>query len=196
MWWCGYRFSLAGQDVAPRNSFAYVRLFAQQARAHARLGDADGVGAAFSRAEDAFDAMDEKASHSIFSFDRPYLPFYAGTSYVWLGKPERAQRYAQEAVSLCDASAADWPVARALARVDLALAFMQQKEPDRACAVASEALEIYAARPVDLIIRRTGELVREMRSYQAVPSVRDFRERQADLSRRHHDLSRSGTDYK
>jgi hypothetical protein len=73
---------------------------------------------------------------------------------------------------------------------------MQQKEPDRACSVASEALEIHAARPVDLIIRRTGELVREMRSHKAVPSVRDFRERRADLSRRRHDLSRSGTDYK
>ncbi len=50
--------------------------------------------------------------------------------------------------------------------------------------MTAEALEICATqRPVDLIIRRTGEVVREMQPYQAMPSVRDLRERQANLAR-------------
>jgi hypothetical protein len=79
--------------------------------------------------------------------------------------------------------------------VDLALAAVQQNEPDRACVAASEALEIYAtARPVDLIIRRTGEVVRTMRPHQALPSVRELQERQADLSRRLRTKGRAGTE--
>jgi hypothetical protein len=94
-----------------------------------------------------------------------------------------ARPFAQQAVTLCDAAAVNWPVARALARVDLALAAVRQKEPDRACAMTTEALEICATqRPVDLIIRRTAEVVREMHSYQALPSVRDLRERQTNLA--------------
>ncbi|CAO5173603.1 hypothetical protein FAIPA1_360044 [Frankia sp. AiPs1] len=62
------RYALAGLDIAPRNSFIQTRLLAQQGRAHARLGDADGVSVAFARAEDSFESVTEKASHSIFSF--------------------------------------------------------------------------------------------------------------------------------
>ncbi|MCL9760157.1 transposase [Frankia sp. AiPa1] len=178
------RYALAGLDVAPRNSFLQTRLLAQQGRAHARLGDADGVSVAFARAEDSFESVTEKASHSIFSFDYPYLPFYAGTAYTALSRPEKARTFAQQAVTLCDAAAANWPVARALARVDLALAAVRQKEPDRACAVTVEALEICATeRPVDLIVRRTGEVVRELRPYQELSAVRDLYERQTNLSR-------------
>jgi hypothetical protein len=176
-------YSESGREIAPRKSYFYVRLVAQQARAHARVGDADGVRVAFSTAEDVFDSITEAPSNSIFSFDRPYLPFYAGTSYVWLREPRAAQQYAEQAVSLCDASPADWPVARALARVDLALALAQQAEPEHACSVATEALAIYACeRPVDLIIRRTGEVVKEVRSHQTLTSVRDFQEQQRELS--------------
>ncbi len=47
-----------------------------------------------------------------------------------------------------------------------------------------EALEICATeRPVDLIVRRTGEVVRELRPYQELSAVRDLRERQMNLSR-------------
>ncbi|WP_239345935.1 MULTISPECIES: hypothetical protein [unclassified Frankia] len=87
-------------------------------------------------------------------------------------------------MTLYDAAAANWPVARALARVDLALAAVRQKEPDGACAVTVEALEICATeRPVDLIVRRTGEVVRELRPYQELSAVRDLYERQTNLSR-------------
>ncbi len=188
------RYALAGLDIAPRNSFVHTRLLAQQGRAHARLGDADGVAVAFAHAEDSFESVTEKASHSIFSFDYPYLPFYAGTSYMALAKPEKARTFAQQAVELCDAAAVNWPVARALARVDLALAAVRQSEPDRACAVTAEALEICATeRPVDLIIRRTGEVVREMQPYQALPSVRDLRERQTELARHLRGMGRNGS---
>lgn len=178
------RYALAGLDVAPRNSFVRTRLLAQLGRAHARLGDADGVSVAFARADDSFESVTETASHSIFSFDYPYLPFYAGTAYTALARPEKARAFAQQAVTLCDAAAVNWPVARALARVDLALAAVRQKEPDRACAVTVEALEICATeRPLDLIVRRTGEVVRELRPYKELSSVRDLHERQTSLAR-------------
>jgi len=188
-------YAQAGVDIAPRNSFVHTRLLAQQGRAHARLGDADGVAVAFAGAEESFASVTETASHSIFSFDYPYLPFYAGTAYMALAKPDKAQVFSGQAVALCDAAAVNWPVARALARVDLALAAARQKAPDQACAVASEALDIYASeRPVDLIIRRTAEVVRELRPYQALPPVRDLRERHIALARTPPGSGRDRTD--
>ncbi|MEX5637995.1 hypothetical protein [Parafrankia sp. FMc2] len=41
--------------------------------------------------------MAEKTSRSIFSFDYRYLPFYAGTSYTALARPEKARTFAQQA---------------------------------------------------------------------------------------------------
>jgi len=79
-------------------------------------------------AEMAFGNLVQKPTGSIFSFDHPYLPYYAGTAYVWLEEPKLAQESAEQAIALCDGAPADWPVARAMARIDLAVSLVQQGE--------------------------------------------------------------------
>ncbi len=173
-----------GLEAAPTGSTAAVRLAAQAARAHARLGDRDGTDAALADARNAADALVERPDRSIFSFDLPYLPFYAGTSYVWLGQAEAARTHAQEAIALCDAAPANWPVARALARIDLATALTLQGEPDQACRVAVEALRIHTEeRTVALVPQRTAEPSEVMRPHRALPAVRDLNERLHELHR-------------
>ena len=154
-------FSEAGRHVAPAGSPTVVRLWAQEARAWARMGERANVERAMAAAEEAFDCLRQTPTTSIFSFDRPYLPFYGGTAYVWLEAPKLAQASAEQAIALCDSAPADWPVARVMARIDLAASLMQQGELEGAGRIGTEALEICASgRPTDPIAKRFAELLK------------------------------------
>lgn len=130
----------------------------------------------------ALDVRSEPQTRSFFSFDAPYVPYYAGTTYVWLGETARARIWANEAIELCDADPDLWPVARTSARVDLAVALAQTGEHDGAVAVGAEAVDIWAARPTDPARRRIEELIAAMRPL-IEPSVIELRERWRCLSR-------------
>lgn len=165
-----------------RASVQYVRLAAHEGRALARRGDLKGTRDAFARAEQVAGKLDDKPTGSILSFDTPYLPFYAGTAYGWLGESTLARQYAVEAIRLCDAAPADWPVARALARIDLAGTYVAQDDCEKACAVAMEALDIHdRQRPVDPILRRAAELSGRMAGHGTLPEVVEFEERRRAL---------------
>ncbi len=172
----------SGQTLVHRDSVQYVRLAAHEGRALARRGDLEGTRDAFARAEQAVAAPPDKPTGSILSFDAPYLPFYAGTAYGWLGEPTSARKYAMEAIRLCDAAPADWPVARALARIDLAGTYAELDDYEQACAVAGDALDIYEQqRPVDPILRRAAELSGRMAGHRTLPEVVEFEERRQAL---------------
>jgi len=179
------RCAQAGHPFAREGSTAAVRLAAQEARAYARMGDHRGTDDAMRRAERACERLSEQATCSIFSFDSPYLPFYAGTCYVWLSRPERARECAAQAIALCDTAPASWPVTRALARIDLAMSLVQQGHPDRAAEVGTEALGIYESeRRVNMIVQRADELSTTMASYRSLSIVREFNERLRSISAR------------
>lgn len=94
-------------------------------------------------AERALSARSEPQTGDFFSFDAPYLPYYAGTACVWLGKAADARSRASQAVELCDADPMHWPVARTSARVDLAVSLAHADECDGATIVRAEADEIW-----------------------------------------------------
>jgi tetratricopeptide (TPR) repeat protein len=178
-------FAEAGLELAPEKSVSRARLAAQQARAYARLGDADLTSKSLQVAEDSLMATSEPVTTSIFSFDAPYLPFYAGTSNVWIGRFHQARQHAERAIELCDAAPADWPVARALARVDLAIALVKQDCPEieRACELGAEALALYSERRVRMIVRRTAELRALLLAERSLPAVVGFDERMVTAER-------------
>ncbi|MBV8542955.1 MAG: hypothetical protein JO364_01830 [Pseudonocardiales bacterium] len=152
-------FAQAGREIAPIGSAAMVRSCALEARAHARCGDLREAEHALSRAEQALDVRTEPQTGSFFSFDTPYVPYYAGTTYVWLGETARARVWAGQAVELCDANPTPWPVARTSARVDLAVALAQAGEHDGAATLGSEAMDIWVERPTHPARRRIEELL-------------------------------------
>ena len=120
-------------------------------------------------AETAFDGLSQEPTGSIFSFDRPYLPFYGGTAYVWLNEPKLAQESAEAAIALCDGAPADWPVARVMARIDLAASLVQQGELEGAGRMGAEALEICAsARRTDPLAKRFAELLKDLEQSRGV----------------------------
>ncbi len=167
----------AGLDVAPDGSITVVRLYAQEARAHARVGDRIAAERALAAAERNLDRAVGTPTTSIFSFAYPYLPYYAGTCYTWLGLPQRAEPCSGEAIVLCDAAAADWPVARVFARVDLASAFIQQNELGGAAELVGECLDICAqGRRTDPMAARLSDLLRDLKMRVGVSPVRDLEE--------------------
>jgi tetratricopeptide (TPR) repeat protein len=135
-------FAQAGQSVAHERSIMKVRLLAQEARAHARLGERKLAEKCMAVVERSFNDIDEPLTTSILSFDRPYLPYYAGTCYSWLGKPNLAAKCSREAIALCDRAPDNWSVARVFARIDLAEALVQQNCLDEAVELAHECLNI------------------------------------------------------
>jgi hypothetical protein len=83
--------------------------------------------------------------HKISSYAAPYwpyYPYYGASCYVWLHQPRRAMEEAEQAIEMCDAAPADWPVAQVVARIDLANALVQLQDLESACALGMEALDV------------------------------------------------------
>lgn len=165
-----------GLRAAPEGSATTVRLHAQEARAYARAHDLHLAEKAMGAAEAAFGRLHARPSSSIFSFQVPYLSFYAGTSYVWLGQSRRAESRSTEAIALCDASATEWPVARVLARVDLATALLQRGEAEQAARLGAEAVTLAADRRTEPVRQRVVELHGGLLAHRTLSAVRDFGE--------------------
>jgi DNA-binding XRE family transcriptional regulator len=139
-----------------------------------QIGDARLAG--WVRAVQALEIRSEPQTRSFFSFDEPYVPYYAGTTYVWLGETARARAWAVQAIELCDADPVPWPVARTSARVDLAVALAQAGEHDGSATVGSEAMDIWAERPTHPARKRIEELLAALRPF-AAPCTVELRER-------------------
>jgi transcriptional regulator with XRE-family HTH domain len=174
----------AGQAFATSSAVANVRLPAHEARAAARLGDRRGTDDALDRAYRAFGSLTGEAkARSIFGFEETYLPFYAGTCYVWLHDPAKTQEYAPLVITTYDAAtgAERSPGDQALARIDLATSFLQQREVEEACRVGSTALDVYADFPIESVARRSHELGAALERWTAVPAAQDFKDRLAAI---------------
>lgn len=171
------QFARAGRQVAPAGSASGVRLWGLEARAYARKREREPAEHAMAAAERGFDGLSQQPNGSIFSFDRPFLPYYAGTAYVDLRQSKRAREYADQAIALCDAAPADWPATRVQARITVAIALGQQGQPDGAGRLGMEALELCVPRVRDVpVARRFAELLKALRPNRDVPAVRDLEE--------------------
>jgi len=168
-------FAQAGRQVAPIGSAAMVRSCTHEARASARLGDREGTQVALDAAEHAWNALSQPLVRSIYSLGVSYLPYCAATSFVWLGDPANARMWASQAVESTGGKP-EPSVGRATARIDLAIALVQDSELEEASATGLEALSICAHRLTLPARRRIEELLVVLRPF-AEPCVIELRER-------------------
>jgi len=171
----------AGRAAGGTDSVFTARAIAQSARAWARLGDAARAERALEDAGDIIDGLQDSPGTGVLSFQPPYLPFYAGTAWMWLDQPRRAEVNARAAIQACDQAADDWPVARVCARFDLGVALARQGAVDEACAVGAEALALVVDRPTVPTRQRAREYGVALLPYRQVAAVQDVQERLALL---------------
>ena len=169
-------FAQAGRQIAPVGSAALVRCCTHEARASARMGDRAGTQIGLDAAEHAWNALSQPLARSIYSLDASYLPYCAATSFVWLGDPANARMWASRAVELADVEPEPTVTTRVVVRVDLAAALAQAREPDAAAAVATEAMDFWAARRAYPARKRIYELLAMLQPYPE-PCVVDLTER-------------------
>lgn len=125
-----------GITMAPAGHPLGVRLRAQAARAHARLGHAAECEAMLNGALDAYDQLPVRAPERDGT-DTGILASYAVTAYpaschVWLGDYGQAETYGRQAVAVHENApeGSRSPSREAIARIDLAIAVTAQGSPD------------------------------------------------------------------
>ncbi|MEV4872807.1 hypothetical protein [Streptomyces syringium] len=128
-----------GLQVAPANGDAAVRLTAQLARTHARLGNRDDFAEAAAKAHHYRDHLPLYGG-GLFGVDAARIISYDATSHGALGQHALARKAAAEAISYYQKSPQQAPTRLAIARLDLAQAHAALGEPDAALMTARQAL--------------------------------------------------------
>jgi hypothetical protein len=150
-----------GQNHAARSldAAAQAWLDALEARAHAGLGDAR----AFHHAQDAANqainqTRPEQRRHGMdFDGDRLDVSYYEGTSLVTLRQPERAQPILSHSLAV---QGQGHIKAHSILRLALATTYVQQREIERACEVAVQALHLPSDQRIGPIDQRAGPAAR------------------------------------
>jgi hypothetical protein len=161
-----------------------VRVACQLTRAHARLGDADRFKESLLDTRRRLADLPSLGS-GLFSADAGRIASYAATSSIWLGEPKDAVGYANDALAFYAGTGGDEraPTREAISRLDLGLALICLRTPDRATAEAVRALN--TERVTGSVLARAGELETALqRHYPSLPATRDFRERYRCLTAR------------
>lgn len=169
-----------GEAVAPRSTGVRVGLLGAVARARARLGDRAGALAKLPAIEREYEALpDSEIGGGLFRICEMYPPAGVSQATVWLD--ELANLTCSSAHAVVDflqhaASASRRPTRLAMAKVDLAVAGLQQGRPDEACHFAGQALG--TERMASSVLMRVEELVSALHHrWPDVAEVRDLEER-------------------
>jgi hypothetical protein len=174
-----------GLAVAPRTSDAAVRLTAQLARVHARLGNHDGFREASLHAE-AHRTKLPTCLSGLFSIDSTRLDSFNASSFLWLDRPRQARDSAAASIDhyLSLETPAAAPTRLAVAELDLALAHAALGDPEEAVRVGQAALA--GPRLVHAIVGRARHLDLDLRRrYPGRPSTGDFQEQVRTLKPAH-----------
>jgi tetratricopeptide (TPR) repeat protein len=172
------QFSAAGHALAPAGSYASVATSIQESRAWAKLGDRRAAEQALSRSMRAIDRLPpiHDPQHH-FVFDPAKFSHYASVTYLWLGLPGQAERYAQESIRQFGdpKSAGYWPSRVTTAWLVRGLASASADRPDEAAQVGIEALaDDPFMRPLQLGMAR--QLERALSAHSDLPIVQQFNE--------------------
>ncbi|MEO3976836.1 tetratricopeptide repeat protein [Streptomyces sp. CAU 1734] len=165
-----------GLATAPRDSHPAIRLTAQLARVHARLGNRDAFTEAAAAAHRHRAALPLHGA-GLFAVDAVRIISYDASSHLWLGDHERARTAATEAITHYQATPGPTraPTRLAIAQLDLATAQTALGEPEAAVATARQALT--GDRTVQSVRGRARQLDAHLhRHHPGLPLVRDFTE--------------------
>jgi tetratricopeptide (TPR) repeat protein len=148
-----------GLQHAPRGGAAAAGVSVKLVRAYARLGQADRFQDALKDAQTRFAQLDHLGSGLFSAHLEGVLASYTATSYLWLGRPDRAIPYANETIAFCrDHGLSERePTREALARLDLARAHVDLGRPDDAVEHIEQALS--SERITGVMLSRLGDLI-------------------------------------
>jgi tetratricopeptide (TPR) repeat protein len=161
--------AFAGQSVtATRRAW----LAAMEAKAHAGLGDAGASSDALARATDAIEHA-RSAGNPLGTdfFDTPRLLAFKGTCALLLRQPKSARAALAEGLTLRPSSDLK---GRSLARLDLAAAYVQERELEQAHTTALEALSIQPQYRVGPILQRARQIQADLAPWSDERRVRDL----------------------
>ncbi|MFI6496424.1 hypothetical protein [Nonomuraea typhae] len=131
------------QDVAPRDSSAFIQATGQEGRAWARMGKGPETRAALTRIQQMVSPMPmpDRPEHH-FKYDPAKSEAYTATTLSWLGDPA-AVHYARQVLARLESEEDGGPRPRraASARLDLALALLATDEPGEAGHLVLQAME-------------------------------------------------------
>ncbi|MEV5748036.1 hypothetical protein AB0L00_09475 [Actinoallomurus sp. NPDC052308] len=177
-----------GITRAPERHPVAVRLRAQAARAHARLGHRDGCEDLLQEAADLYDRLPVRAPvhHGIESraLADYAMAAHPASASLWLGDYRKARRQAEAALAASESGPAKdrSPSREAIVRIDLALAVAHLGEPDAAVDLGRQALA--SPRYVKSVLARAGDLDAVLTARHAETGyARDFHERYLELRR-------------
>ncbi len=148
-----------------------------EAHGHAARNDARACGTALAAAERSFDrATQEDNPAWLAYFDEAYLAARMAQCFRDLGEAGHAARYARRSLDMDGR----YVRGRAFNLALLATACAAQNEPERACAVGRQALDLTVRLTSARSIGYVRDLVRRLRPHADVPTVRDFTAEVAD----------------
>lgn len=172
------KFARAGQQYATTVE-SRVRLAALEARASARLGDADATSAALTRADCARDHGQDSTDElselgGLLTFPVAKQLYYAGGAHSLLGQHEKAKRAASAAIELYETGPAEDRSYgdEAMARVDVADARLAAGD----LAGAGEALAPVFALPPAQRIRQLHDRLTRVSNALVIPRYAQTRE--------------------
>jgi transcriptional regulator with XRE-family HTH domain len=165
-----------------------VRLRAQAARAHARMGQRAQCDELIMEATELYERLPPRGPRR-FVVDTGPLATYAVTSYpasasVWLANFEEAKVRADAALKVHNAFPAEsrCPSREAIARIDLAIALAELGEADEA--VEQGHLALTSPRIVDSVLCRAGDLDAVLAArYPRMPDIQCFQEEYQEVAR-------------
>jgi transcriptional regulator with XRE-family HTH domain len=170
-----------GIAIAPAGHPLAIRLRAQAARAHARLGQKAECERRLREAADLYERLPARAPMR-FGTDTGTLASYAVTAYpascyAWLGDYRRAETHGRAALAAHEAApvGSRSPTREAIARIELAIAVTGLGEPDEGVALGLAALN--SVRVVESVRSRAGDLNAALTArYPSHAGVGSFRE--------------------
>jgi transcriptional regulator with XRE-family HTH domain len=173
-------FARDGQHIGQGGRHTVRLALNGEARALARIGDRSGVDEAVERGLAALDrypaAGGVSPSLSLDVYCRTRATANAATAYLSIGASQKALSHGSEALVAFDAAGLHGP--QALTRLDLAAALLinEDADPDRACALAAEALDVAGCEQFESVRQRAREFVATASRWDT-PALRDLADR-------------------
>jgi hypothetical protein len=163
----------AAQAAAVRHGSATLltECLVMEAHGHAARNDAHACGVALAQAERTFDrAAREDDPAWLAYFDEAYLAARMAQCFRDLGEAGHTARYARRSLDMDGR----YVRGRAFNLSLLATAHAAQGEPEQACLVGRQALDLTVRLSSARSVRYVRDLVRRLQPRAGVPAVRDF----------------------
>ena len=165
--------SRAAQAAALKHGSATLltECLVMEAHGHAARDDASACGTTLATAERTFDrATQEDNPAWLAYFDEAYLAARMAQCFRDLGEADHAARYARRSLDMDGR----YVRGRAFNLALLATAHAAQNEPERACTVGRQALDLTVRLTSARSVHYLRDLARRLRPRADVPAVRDF----------------------